>query len=118
MERERVHAPAPVAAPPAGSVAEVAPTDQSAEPADGSEPGDAPAEPESEQTEAQEALPTPADIAEEEQAALWGDQRARAWYQRRSLRALFVIAVLIGLSAIIPYPLRITSECVIIPAER
>ena len=62
--------------------------------------------------------PTAADVAEQEQAELWGKTRARAWHERRWLRVLIVLAALTGISAIIPYPLRITSECTIIPSER
>lgn len=64
------------------------------------------------------AEPTPADIAEEEQAELWREERSRAWHERRWLRALVALAALTGIAAIIPYPLRITSECTIIPTER
>jgi multidrug efflux pump subunit AcrA (membrane-fusion protein) len=63
-------------------------------------------------------LPTPAEIAAQEQAALWRSQRTRAWHDRTWLRVLMVIAAATGLTAIIPYPLRITSECTIIPIER
>jgi len=62
--------------------------------------------------------PTAADIAEQEQAELWREERARAWHERRWLRGLVVLAALAGLAAIIPYPLRITSDCTIIPRER
>ena len=61
--------------------------------------------------------PTPADIAAQEQEQLLREARVR-WYQRTWLRALAVLAVLAGLAAIIPYPLRITSECTLIPSER
>ncbi len=63
------------------------------------------------------AAPTPADVAEQEQEELVRERR-RAWHQRRWLRALIVLAVIAGLAAIIPYPLRITSACTIIPGER
>lgn len=60
---------------------------------------------------------TPADVAAQEQEELLSGRR-RAWHERRWLRALLVIAALAGLAAVIPYPLRITSACVIIPSER
>jgi multidrug efflux pump subunit AcrA (membrane-fusion protein) len=62
--------------------------------------------------------PSPEEIAASEQAQLWGQVRARAWHQRGWLRALAVSAVIIGAAAVIPYPLRITAECAIIPTER
>jgi multidrug resistance efflux pump len=65
-----------------------------------------------------EAGPTPADIAEQEQAELWQAAHARAWHERTWLRALAALAVLAGLAAVIPYPLRITAECTVIPSER
>ena len=65
-----------------------------------------------------EDAPTPADIAAQEQDALWREERTRAWHERTWLRALIVIAVITGLAAVIPYPLRITSECTLIPSER
>lgn len=61
---------------------------------------------------------TPAEIAEQEQQALWNAARARAWHQRSWLRVVLVLGVLASGAAIIPYPLRITSECTIIPRER
>ena len=61
---------------------------------------------------------TPADIAEQEQEALWNTARTRAWHQRTWLRVVLVLAALASGAAIIPYPLRITSECTIIPRER
>ena len=61
---------------------------------------------------------TPAEIAEQEQQALWNAARARAWHQRTWLRVVLVLAALTSAAAIIPYPLRITSECMIIPRER
>jgi putative peptide zinc metalloprotease protein len=67
---------------------------------------------------AEPAPPTPAAIAEQEQEELWREARAGAWHKRAWLRALLVIAAITGLAAIIPYPLRITSECTLIPSER
>lgn len=66
---------------------------------------------------APDTAPTPADTAAEEQEQLLREHR-RAWHQRTWLRALAVLAALAALAAIIPYPLRITSECTIIPSER
>jgi putative peptide zinc metalloprotease protein len=65
-----------------------------------------------------QGAPAPADIAAQEQEALWAESRARAWYQRTWLRALAVLAMLTGIAALVPYPLRITSECTLIPRER
>ena len=65
-----------------------------------------------------EAPSRPAELAEQEQAELWREERSRAWHQRTWLRALAVLAAVIGLAAVIPYPLRITSECTIIPRDR
>jgi multidrug efflux pump subunit AcrA (membrane-fusion protein) len=61
---------------------------------------------------------TPADIAAQEHAALRREEQSRAWHQRVWLRALAVLAVVTGFASIIPYPLRITAECTIIPSER
>ncbi|HEU4733138.1 MAG TPA: efflux RND transporter periplasmic adaptor subunit [Kofleriaceae bacterium] len=61
---------------------------------------------------------TPADVAEQEQAALWREKQARAWHQRTWLRAVAALAIIVGIASIIPYPLRITAECVVIPSER
>jgi multidrug efflux pump subunit AcrA (membrane-fusion protein) len=62
--------------------------------------------------------PAAAELAETEQAEIWREQRARAWYERTWLRAVAGLAMVVGAAAIIPYPLRITSECTIIPSER
>lgn len=56
-------------------------------------------------------------VAEQEQAELW-NQRKRAWHQRTWLRALAVLIALAGIAAVIPYPLRITAECTLIPRDR
>ena len=101
MERERVQTPAP------GSVQD----------GDTGNAEDSRADPEGEQGEPAED-PASVDAAEQEQAAQWDHQRARAWHQRRWLRALIVLAALTIIAAIIPYPLRLTSECTIIPTER
>lgn len=65
-----------------------------------------------------EAAPTAESIAEQEQQEVWAQQRKRRWHERGWLRALAVVAVLGGIAAIIPYPLRVTSECTIIPSQR
>jgi multidrug efflux pump subunit AcrA (membrane-fusion protein) len=65
-----------------------------------------------------DAVPNAAEIAEQEQAHMLATERKRAWHQRRWLRFLMVLAVLVGIMAVIPYPLRITAECAIIPRER
>ncbi len=64
-----------------------------------------------------EEQPSPEEIAAQEQEQLLQAERKR-WHQRGWVRALLVLAVVVGVSALIPYPLRITSECVIIPSER
>lgn len=74
-------------------------------------------EAEAEAETADEDTETPDDVAEQEQEQLLSEAQAR-WYQRTWLRVLVVLAVLIGLAAVIPYPLRITSECALIPSER
>jgi multidrug efflux pump subunit AcrA (membrane-fusion protein) len=105
MVRERVDIPAPVARSPHRS-------------AEADNAVVSWAKPVSAEAEPVPTSPTPAEIAEEEQAALWREQRARAWHDRIWLRVLIVVAALTGAAAIIPYPLRITSECTIIPTER
>jgi multidrug efflux pump subunit AcrA (membrane-fusion protein) len=62
--------------------------------------------------------PSAADIAQQEQDELWSKETARAWHQRRWVRVLIALVVLTGLAAIIPYPLRVTSDCTLIPSER
>jgi multidrug resistance efflux pump len=82
--------------------------------------GAAPAEPDAgapDADEHDEAAPTTTEIAAQEQEALLRERRTR-WYQRPWLRALITLAALAGLAAMIPYPLRITSECAVIPSER
>ena len=62
--------------------------------------------------------PNPEAIAALEQEELLGTERKRAWHQRTWLRFLMVLALLAGIAAVIPYPLRVTAECTIIPRER
>ncbi|HEX7838340.1 MAG TPA: biotin/lipoyl-binding protein, partial [Kofleriaceae bacterium] len=76
------------------------------------------ADADSDPTQEPEDASTPAEIAEQEQAALWNEARARAWHQHTWLRVVVVLAAVIGVAAIVPYPLRITSECTVIPRER
>jgi multidrug resistance efflux pump len=119
MERKR----ADVAAPASPGCAEVEPeAEPEAEP-DAVPPQDAaPAREPSVEAAAEPVqepeAPAPADIADDEQAALWRERQARAWHQRTWLRVLVGLAAVVGLAAIIPYPLRIISECTIIPGER
>jgi putative peptide zinc metalloprotease protein len=61
---------------------------------------------------------TPAEVANQEQEELWRRQRTHAWHERTWLRVLMVLAVVMAAAAIIPYPLRITAECMVIPRER
>ena len=130
MERERAHVPAPVPHVPEGTPAGGNGSPRSRSSRQITVPGVAPA-PHDDTTlavgsgagmtthpEPEEARSTPADIAEEEQASLWRDQRARAWHDRRWLRAVMALVAVTGLAALVPYPLRITSECAIIPSER
>ena len=70
------------------------------------------------EAEAEPEAPNAEDIAQQEQEELWNKETARAWHQRRWLRVLLVLGFLIGLAAIIPYPLRVTSDCTVIPSER
>src|ERR1043165_3636643 len=130
MGRERAHVPAPVPHVPEGTPAGGNGSPRSRSSRQITVPGVAPA-PHDDTTlavgsgagmtthpEPEEARSTPADIAEEEQASLWRDQRARAWHDRRWLRAVMALVAVTGLAALVPYPLRITSECAIIPSER
>src|ERR1043165_1839725 len=130
MGRERAHVPAPVPHVPEGTPAGGNGSPRSRSSRQITVPGVAPA-PHDDTTlavgsgagmtthpEPEEARSTPADIAEEEQASLWRDQRARAWHDRRWLRAAMALVAVTGLAALVPYPLRITSECAIIPSER
>ena len=59
-----------------------------------------------------------ANIADQEQEELWKDAHARKWHQRTSVRFLAVVGLVIGTTAVIPYPLRVTSDCTLIPSER
>jgi putative peptide zinc metalloprotease protein len=75
-------------------------------------------EPESDPPEPDQPAPSPDEVAEQEQAELWRAAQVQPWYKRTWVRALLTVAALTGVAAIVPYPLRITSECTIIPAER
>jgi putative peptide zinc metalloprotease protein len=57
-------------------------------------------------------------IAAQEQAELLATERKRAWHQRRWLRVLLALVVIAGIAAVVPWPLRITAECTVIPRER
>ena len=61
--------------------------------------------------------PSAAQIAVEEQEEVL-KQHARRWHQRTWLRVLMGLAVVVAITAIIPYPLRVTAECQLIPSER
>lgn len=61
---------------------------------------------------------TPAEVATQEQEELWRRQRRHAWHERTWLRVVMVLAAVVVATAIIPYPLRITAECMVIPRER
>ena len=78
--------------------------------ADGAEP---------EQEEAPPTHTTPRQ-AENEQEHLFAQikEKRKRWYQRTSLRFLFIVAVLVGVASVIDHPLRITAECSIIPSQR
>jgi multidrug efflux pump subunit AcrA (membrane-fusion protein) len=52
-----------------------------------------------------------------EQAEIWRRVRAR-WVHRTWVRWLLGLAVLVGALAVLPWPLHITADCVIIPSER
>jgi multidrug efflux pump subunit AcrA (membrane-fusion protein) len=62
--------------------------------------------------------PPPPHIADAEQAAVWRRARATRWYHRTSIRLLVLLAVLVGALAVVPWPLYVTADCVIIPSER
>ena len=57
-------------------------------------------------------------IAQQEQEELWNHAHARRWHQRTWLRALGALGVIIGIAGVIPYPLRVTSDCSLIPTDR
>lgn len=67
--------------------------------------------------EAEPEAPAPDDVAAQEQEELLREQRLR-WYQRTWVRVLAALAVIVGLAAIIQYPLHVISECTLIPSER
>ena len=70
------------------------------------------------------ALPTaqpvaaPSQIAAQEQEELWKHAHGRRWYHRTSLRVLAVLVIIVAAAAVIPYPLRVTSDCTLVPSER
>jgi len=101
----------------AGDEADAQETQAGAEEAEAearAEPDPAP----SEEGAPDEGEPSPAAIAEQEHAELWRKEQARPWHRRTGLRVVLVLAALTGIAAICPYPLRITSECTVIPSER
>jgi multidrug resistance efflux pump len=81
------------------------------------EPAEPQPEPEAEPAP-QEAQPETPEGVEAEQQALWQEMRKVKWHQRRWVRVLLVLGVLVLAAAIVPYPLKITSETVIVPLER
>ncbi|HTE49409.1 MAG TPA: efflux RND transporter periplasmic adaptor subunit [Kofleriaceae bacterium] len=68
--------------------------------------------------EAPPETPSTPEAVEAEQEQLWDEMRAVKWHQRRRYRALLVLTALTLAAAVIPYPLRITSDAVIVPTER
>jgi multidrug efflux pump subunit AcrA (membrane-fusion protein) len=62
--------------------------------------------------------PAAREIADSEQANLWRRARAMRWHHRTSVRLLLALAVLVGALAVVPWPLHVTADCVIIPSER
>ncbi|HEX2687147.1 MAG TPA: efflux RND transporter periplasmic adaptor subunit [Kofleriaceae bacterium] len=117
----------PANGPPQEPNASPVPAPDTAADTEGSVPSDpaAPADAGGEADPEPEAAPA-ADVAEpeqeqeqeQEQEELWRDKRARAWHERTWLRVVAVLAVVTGIAAIIPYPLRITSECTMIPQDQ
>jgi HlyD family secretion protein len=62
---------------------------------------------------------TPASVASETED-VWNRSKASKtrWYKRAFVRPILVVALLIGASTFIHYPLRITSDCSIVPTDR
>ncbi|HET6585234.1 MAG TPA: biotin/lipoyl-binding protein [Nannocystaceae bacterium] len=69
-------------------------------------------------TEDPAAAPAPPHAAAAEQAAVWRHARATRWYHRTSARLVLAVAALVGALAVVPWPLYVTADCVIIPSER
>lgn len=69
-------------------------------------------------TEDPVAAPPPPRVADAEQAEVWRLARASRWYHRTSVRRVLAVAALVGALAVVPWPLHVTADCVIIPSER
>jgi multidrug resistance efflux pump len=69
-------------------------------------------------TEDPAAAAAPPHVANAEQAEVWRHARATRWYHRTSARLVLAVAALVGALAIVPWPLHVTADCVIIPSER
>lgn len=69
-------------------------------------------------TEDPAAAPAPPHVADAEQAEVWRHARATRWYHRTSVRLVLAVAALVGALAVVPWPLHVTADCVIIPSER
>jgi HlyD family secretion protein len=63
-------------------------------------------------------MTTPRQAEAEQEGLFVSTQKARRWYQRRSIKVLAVLVGLLLITAIVQYPLYITSECAIIPSQR
>jgi multidrug resistance efflux pump len=76
-------------------------------------------EPEPEDAEPPANIATPVQ-AEAEQEELFKQSLARKkrWYQRGSVRFLMVLAAITIVASIVHRPLRVTSDCAIIPSQR
>ncbi|HLU64858.1 MAG TPA: biotin/lipoyl-binding protein, partial [Kofleriaceae bacterium] len=56
--------------------------------------------------------------AEQEQEEIWQEARAVKWHQRTSVRVALILGALLLLTAVIPYPLKVKAEAVVVPTER